>query len=674
MWNRPLFIVLTTSLCSLILTACHKDNKPPPGVDPGIPVSTFSIGGTVTGSTGALTLQNSNGTQLVVAASGAFTFATAMPSGASYNVTVATPPTSQSCAVTNGSGTVLLSNVTNISVTCTNNTFTVGGTVTGLSVGKTLVLHLGADFASSDHTVTADGAFTFPVTLVDNAEFIVEVFTQPAGQTCSVANGTGDIAGASVTNVAVTCINSSASSRDWQPALNIATDSDAQDSNGIRTPRVAYDAAGNALAVWGADVEGGGGIDINWSRRPVGGAWTAPAKIPDWAPPLPDPSLGEARHDPVLAVAPNGTAVAAWLLTSYMGSHVMASTFSPATGWTTPEFLWRKHPAIDGGAVDLNIAADSAGNILVVWAATGTVYYNRYSPGTGWVDGATVEGDGRKVSQLSTGPATEPVMALNAAGQAVAIWRQGIDATPLLPYDFDLWSSRYDMATDTWTAPQQLEDGGGTQFYGKSLVIDAGGTATALWSDYDGDRLHIRASRLVGSSWSPPSLVETGNTSDTGFAFDPHAVVDGNGNVMVVWQQGDVDTANFVASRYVPDTVWGGQQVIGAYVGSSSVIFSTELTLAGNSAGHVVAVWTLAGCILPENVPCPTDVLANEYNPANGDWGAEEVIDKEDNFPAAWDGNASTPHVAVDAAGNAVAVWDQDGTLTTDGIRSSVFE
>jgi hypothetical protein len=52
----------------------------------------------------------------------------------------------------------------------------------------------------------------------------------------------------------------------------------------------------------------------------------------------------------------------------------------------------------------------------------------------------------------------------------------------------------------------------------------------------------------------------------------------------------------------------------------------------------------------------------------------EEVIDKKDSFPAALDGDGSTPRVAVDAAGTAVAVWDQDGTATTDGIRSAVFE
>ncbi|MGN6520131.1 MAG: hypothetical protein ACTHK2_11980, partial [Dokdonella sp.] len=36
----------------------------------------------------------------------------------------------------------------------------------------------------------------------------VTVGTQPSGQTCSVANGSGTVSGANVTNVAVTCANS----------------------------------------------------------------------------------------------------------------------------------------------------------------------------------------------------------------------------------------------------------------------------------------------------------------------------------------------------------------------------------------------------------------------------------------------------------------------------------
>lgn len=546
-------------------------------------------------------------------------------------------------------------------------TYTIGGTVSGLTGAGLVLRNIGGD----DLSISADGSFTFVTPLVNGSAYSVMVLTQPAGQTCTVANGEGVVGSVNVTNVVVSCINNSASNRTWQTALSISTDSTPQDLNGIRTPVVAYDAAGNALAVWGADVQGGGGTDLMWSRRTSGGTWSAPIKIPDWIPPPPTPAVGEDRRDPVLAVAPNGNAVAAWRVTSFQGSHVMASTFSPATGWATPVFLWRKHPDMPSGAVDLRIAADSAGNTLVVWAAVGIIFYNRYTPGTGWVDGATVEGVGLPVSALI---ADEPEMAMNSAGQAVVIWRQGTDASPSPPLDYDLWSSRYDMANDTWTVPQQLEDGVGTLFYGKSLMIDADGTATALWSDYDGDRLHIRAARLVVNAWTAPSVVEIGNTSSTGFAMDPHAVVDGNGNVMAVWQQGDINEGAFYASRYVPGTGWGGQQVIGAYVGSSSVIFSTELRLAGNAAGHAVAVWTLPGCIGDENVPCPRDLNANEYNPVNGNWGVEEVIDKEAIFAGQIEGEASTPFVAVDPSGNAVAVWDQDGSVDTDGIRSAVFE
>lgn len=79
-------------------------------------------------------------------------------------------------------------------------TATVGGTVSGL--GSTIVLqNNGAD----DLTITADGTFTFATALADGASYAVTVLTQPRGQTCAVANGTGTIASADVTNVAVSC-------------------------------------------------------------------------------------------------------------------------------------------------------------------------------------------------------------------------------------------------------------------------------------------------------------------------------------------------------------------------------------------------------------------------------------------------------------------------------------
>jgi hypothetical protein len=658
--------------CLALLAACHDDDHAADDAVPPQPPPTFSIGGSVIGSTGALTLQNSvNASTVNVPAAGAFTFATQLLQGAGYTVVVSTPPSGQTCSVANGSGTMGIANVTNIAVTCTNNPLTLGGVVSGLGAGKSVVLRASADFASGDVTVPANGAFTFPVSFLPNTEYEVGVFTQPPGQTCTVLNGSGDFASVSITNIGVSCIDSSASNREWNTAINVSTDADVQDVNAIRTPRVGFDAAGNALAVWSADREGDTAVDILWSRKPAGGAWTAPAAIPDWIPPPLDLAYHETRRDPALFVAPNGTAVAAWREgPRFLGYDVMASFYTPASGWSAPEFIWRKHDDMPNGAENLQIAQDAAGNTVVVWEANYRIWYNRHTPGTGWTHAGTIAAVGRWISVTAL-YSQKPKLALNSAGQAVAVWEQG---GPIIPItDYDLWSSRYDVATDTWAAPQAVEEMDG-RIFGTSLVIDGAGAATAFWSQFDGERTHIRTARLVTDTWSAASNLETANTQPTGFAMDPHAVIDGSGNITAVWQQGDVDVADFVAARYVPGTGWLAQRAIGAYAGSSSHLFQTELTVAGNAAGHVVVVWTIAGCVLAENVLCPIDVRANEYNPVNGDWGAEEVIDKENDFPGESEGNASTPAVAVAPSGNAVAVWDQDGTLATDGIRSAVFE
>jgi hypothetical protein len=88
------------------------------GIDYSGPTPTFSIGGTVKGAAGVLTLQNSNGTQLFVAADGVFTFETPMVSTALYNVTVAVAPAAQTCAVANGSGTVARASISDVLITC----------------------------------------------------------------------------------------------------------------------------------------------------------------------------------------------------------------------------------------------------------------------------------------------------------------------------------------------------------------------------------------------------------------------------------------------------------------------------------------------------------------------------------------------------------------------------
>jgi len=111
-------------------------------------------------------LQLNGGSNLSVAANAmTFTFATGLTSSSSYNVTVLTQSTgpSQTCAVANGSGTVGSVNVTSVSVTCTTRSFTVGGTVSGLT-GTGLVLQ---NNGGSNLSVSASATtFTFSAAIL----------------------------------------------------------------------------------------------------------------------------------------------------------------------------------------------------------------------------------------------------------------------------------------------------------------------------------------------------------------------------------------------------------------------------------------------------------------------------------------------------------------------------
>lgn len=170
-----------------------------------------TIGGTVNGLSGgaSITLQNNANETLTVSTNGNFAFVHTISGGNSYNVTILTQPLGETCTVANGSGTVRLNsgNVTNVTISCVANITiggTVGGTVAGLASGKSVTLE---NNAGNDLSVSANGAFVFSQPVANGAAYAVTVLTQPAGQTCTVANGSGSITGTgvNVSNVTVTC-------------------------------------------------------------------------------------------------------------------------------------------------------------------------------------------------------------------------------------------------------------------------------------------------------------------------------------------------------------------------------------------------------------------------------------------------------------------------------------
>ena len=163
----------------------------------------YNISVTVSGlAASGLTLQDNGASTLSISANGTYNFNTPVASGSGYSVTVASEPLGQSCAVTNGMGTVESSNVSNVAVTCVSNLYQIGGTLGGLLSGRSIVLQ---DNGGNSTTVSANGPFMFSTPVASGSTYSVTIFTQPVGQTCSVAMGSGVVAGTNVSSVTVTC-------------------------------------------------------------------------------------------------------------------------------------------------------------------------------------------------------------------------------------------------------------------------------------------------------------------------------------------------------------------------------------------------------------------------------------------------------------------------------------
>ena len=190
-----------------MLAACgggDDDGTAPPVV------GAYTVGGALSGLAAGrtVTLQNNAENDLQLSANGSFEFSTRLDHGVRYAVTIKNQPAGQRCAVSQGTGAAT-ANVRDVQVRCENlaaATFTVGGSVTGLS-GTGLVLQ---NNGRDDLAVGANGGFTFATAQAGGTAYAVTVRTQPAGQSCTVANGTGTVASGHVTTVEVRCATAAA--------------------------------------------------------------------------------------------------------------------------------------------------------------------------------------------------------------------------------------------------------------------------------------------------------------------------------------------------------------------------------------------------------------------------------------------------------------------------------
>ncbi|MCC2957993.1 hypothetical protein LK542_20435 [Massilia sp. IC2-477] len=183
----------------------------------------YTVAGTVQGLQYSGLVLTNNGEDITVAPPAkagddvTFAFSRKLEYGDTYNVTVKTRPDHQSCEILAGNADTAGRLATiNARFRCAVIPYAVGGTITGLTKDNTgLVLANGSTtgtltIAAAD-TNTTGTAFPYELAAIPFGQtYSVAVITQPKGARCTVANPTGTMGDAAVTNVNVTCVQTGA--------------------------------------------------------------------------------------------------------------------------------------------------------------------------------------------------------------------------------------------------------------------------------------------------------------------------------------------------------------------------------------------------------------------------------------------------------------------------------
>jgi hypothetical protein len=293
-------------------------------------------------------------------------------------------------------------------------------------------------------------------------------------------------------------------------------------------------------------------------------------------------------------------------------------------------------------AADLGVAVNSQGLGLVAWSQRSS---GQYLLKVRWLDGVDT---GQTLS--TAGNAGAPRLAFDSAGNAIVLWAQNSSSRT------SVWSRRYSVASGQWSVARQLSSDAAGSSHLPDLALDRAGNAVAVWHQDDGRSSHFDAwlahYAAADDAWSAPSRFTDGGNS----AFGVRVALNPEGLGLLAWQQlrGDgmaparqpVDIAvRSLSSSGATGTlrlvnVDGVGQPVTAYV-------FDQLALSVNAGGAAAVLWSQRSTLAQ-----PMAVAAALYRPATG-WQAVSTITRDLNE------DSHNPQVALDPAGNAIAVWQQ---------------
>jgi len=328
---------------------------------------------------------------------------------------------------------------------------------------------------------------------------------------------------------------------------------------------------------------------------------------------------------PEIAMNAAGEAVAVWEHFNGKNWVVQSASRPPGGAWSTPTTI---SPPKGDFADEPQIAINAAGEAVAVWE-----HYRHRSDHTAIETASRPSGGTWSVPTTissSKGANADPQIAIAASGEAVAVWD-----------DFPFLEAASRSPAGAWSASTKFsKTQGGINF--PEVAINPAGEAVAIWESYDstGNNPIVKsAAREPGGAWSTP----VGLSKVRQEATYPHIAVSGDGEAVVIWVSERLGTVQAV-SRPAGGR-WSAAQNLSRIPRRPGNLHATraeDAQIGLNEAGEAVAVWSWENFI--------HGVIQSASRSPGGEWSKPATVSAKSAL-------GFEPRVAVDSAGGAVLIW-----------------
>ncbi|MBS4168785.1 hypothetical protein [Parachlamydia sp. AcF125] len=224
--------------------------------------------------------------------------------------------------------------------------------------------------------------------------------------------------------------------------------------------------------------------------------------------------------------------------------------------------------------------------------------------------------------------ASIPKVATDPLGNSVAVWGRFNGANLIIQASSLAFGG-------IWSEPSSLSIMGRSAT-SPQVAVDPLGNAVAIWSRSDGLNLIIQSStQNFGGNWSIPANLSLPGQNAT----NPQVVVDQSGNAVAIWERSNGMHLVIQAATLPRNGSWTTPVDI-SLPGQEAL--QPHLTV--NLSGNVLAVW--------KRFDGRHYLIESAALPYGGSWSFPTILSQPGQ-------NADKPQVALDAAGEAIAVWSR---------------